>query len=231
MEPTAGHLRSVTEYPQMHGTPQYRPYLPTSQAAGMSDGDEWWVKPPDIGLDGGDDDEEDEDCGVPSLRSRVDWPRVEAVAALDVDSLAFLTELEATKYSEDTFMKWYFHPVIGPRIRSGKLLDSSAAIGSEGAAWGAAIDGRFPDDSGSSPNGPLDPAALLGQLLGGMGVGGRGEEAGGGTGEGVPPMVLEAMEEVVRGMRREEGEPVPRGGGGWRDGRGEGGGLGRRSRS
>ncbi|GLC36284.1 hypothetical protein PLESTM_000427200 [Pleodorina starrii] len=182
------------------------------RAAGMSDGDEWWVEMPEYDFTGGDAADGDGD----SRRPRVDWTRVEAVAALDADSLAFLTELEATQYSEETFMKWYLHPVMGPRIRSGSLLAPDAAAAAGGGA-------------GAGPGaGSLDPSALLAQLLGGA-------AAGGGGGE-VPPMVREAMEEAARGMETgawAAGAGVGAGGGGGGGGRaagqqrGEGGGGGR----
>ncbi|GLI69437.1 hypothetical protein VaNZ11_014049, partial [Volvox africanus] len=141
------------------------------RAAGMSDGDEWWVKMPEYDFGGNGSDAAGgggDDGGGSPLRPQVDWSRVEAVAALDVDSLAFLTELEATRYSEDTFMKWYFHPVMGPRIRSGSLLDPAAA--GRGQTPAAAAAGGTGDEGTSGPGAAsLDPAALLTQLLGGLG--------------------------------------------------------------
>ncbi|GFR46269.1 hypothetical protein Agub_g7823, partial [Astrephomene gubernaculifera] len=105
------------------------------QAAGMSDDDEWWVKVPDIpddddGDGDGDGEEQQQQAGGASSTGgsgaggqqqqqqhhrhpQVDWARVEAIAALDVDVLALLTDLEASSYSEESFMRWYFHPGLG----------------------------------------------------------------------------------------------------------------------
>lgn len=46
-----------------------------------------------------------------------------AIHALDPDNLRLLSELETSGYSEEVLMRWYFHPVIGPRIREGKFVD------------------------------------------------------------------------------------------------------------
>lgn len=109
------------------------------EAAGMSDGTDWWVAvaydeptAAAAGASGSGPGPGSSGSGV-----RVDLPKVEAIACLDVDSLQFLTELESSGYSEEVFMKWYFHPVMGPRMRSGAFLDpnqSAAAGGTNPAA-------------------------------------------------------------------------------------------------
>ncbi|KAG2494250.1 hypothetical protein HYH03_007605 [Edaphochlamys debaryana] len=170
------------------------------QAAGFQDGEEWWARLPEA-LTAADQQAEGEASTSPALL--VDWPRVEAVAALDVDTLSFLTELEATQYSEDTFMKYYFHPVIGPRIRSGALLDpdSKAAAGSAMSGLGVDVEGLGLGAAGAGgaggAGGSLDPAALLMQLAQ-MGIS---DGAG-----GAPGMVAEAAEELAREQARRAGK-------------------------
>lgn len=59
----------------------------------------------------------------------VDQAKIDTIAALDADNLAFMADLEASGYSEAALMKWYWHPIIGPRIRSGAFLDPTTASG------------------------------------------------------------------------------------------------------
>ncbi|KAG2428206.1 hypothetical protein HXX76_011886 [Chlamydomonas incerta] len=163
------------------------------QAAGMSDGDEWWARLPDLPAQATTDS-----TSSSSGALEVDWERVEAVAALDADVLAFLTELEAAGGggagggAEQVFMKWYFHPSLGPRIRSGALLDPTAA--GRGAAGGGGGSG--------AGGGLMDPSALLARLLGDAGVG----PGGGLGGEAFPEMVREAMQEAVAGQGQGQAE-------------------------
>ncbi|EFJ46670.1 hypothetical protein VOLCADRAFT_92871 [Volvox carteri f. nagariensis] len=243
----AANWEAYKAFLEMYGTRHPELELGTvMRAAGMSDGDEWWVQMPDFDFGGRSSSSAsaatatatpaDSGVGVDdgdSLPSRpsVDWSRVEAVASLDLDVLAFLTDLEATRYSEDTFMKWYFHPVMGPRIRSGTLLDPSVRQSADGGGTGDVQDKEgkegVPTGSGSgsrldSGSGLLDPAALLAQLLGGGGA----SSAGGGGGS-MPQMVVEAMEEAMRGGAGGRGgmeEALPGGEARTTTGRGSGGG-------
>ncbi|KAG2451057.1 hypothetical protein HYH02_004325 [Chlamydomonas schloesseri] len=182
------------------------------QAAGMSDGDEWWARLPDVPDQASSSSSSGSSSGSSSRALEVDWERVEAVAALDADVLAFLTELEAAGgggpgggggYSEQVFMKWYFHPTLGPRIRSGALLDPAATAGATagvGLAGGPAAAA-----AGGGGGGLMDPSALLSRLLGDAGVG-----LGGGLGaEAFPDMVREAMQEAVAQQQRQEQGPGP----------------------
>ncbi|KXZ54100.1 hypothetical protein GPECTOR_5g203 [Gonium pectorale] len=188
------------------------------KAAGMSDGDEWWVAEPDsLHDDDNDDDNDDGDgdgdggsansaardagSGWEVPRVRVDWSRVDAISALDSDCLAFMSELEATGYSESTFMKWYFHPVLGPRIRAGSLLDPAKGGVAAAAATAAAGVG-----GGGGGEESLDPAALMMRLLG-LRPG------------AVPELLQEAMRDATGGG-------APEGSGGGVGGGGTGGGTG-----
>lgn len=77
----------------------------------------------------------------------VDQAKVDIVSALDPDNLAFMTDLEATGYSEEVLMKWYWHPIIGPRIRSGAFLDPSSSQ-SLASVMAATLGGADNDSSG-----------------------------------------------------------------------------------
>ncbi|MEW5303780.1 MAG: hypothetical protein WDW36_006438 [Sanguina aurantia] len=82
------------------------------------DGDDWWVLKPE-GMT-------PQQLAASQYRVVVDLQKVAAINALDPDNLQLLSELESSGYSEEVLMRWYFHPVMGPRIREGKFLDPTS---------------------------------------------------------------------------------------------------------
>jgi hypothetical protein len=53
----------------------------------------------------------------------VDWERVQLLAALDANSTRFLADMERAQQeggsTDAALVKWYWHPEVGARIRSG----------------------------------------------------------------------------------------------------------------
>lgn len=47
----------------------------------------------------------------------------QVVSELEGDVVRFLSELELRGYSDEVLLKYWFHPVVGSRLRSGALMD------------------------------------------------------------------------------------------------------------
>ncbi|KAF6261332.1 hypothetical protein COO60DRAFT_794085 [Scenedesmus sp. NREL 46B-D3] len=56
----------------------------------------------------------------------VDESRIEALAAVEPDTLWFMAELAANDFDEDVLLKWSLHPTVGQRMTSGNWLNEVA---------------------------------------------------------------------------------------------------------
>eukprot|EP00877_Chromochloris_zofingiensis_P000536 jgi/Chrzof1/10483/Cz05g00080.t1 len=59
------------------------------------------------------------------LKPFVDHERIQWLSTLDADVLRFLTDLEQHRYSQDILIKWSLHPIVGPKLMSGKWMEDN----------------------------------------------------------------------------------------------------------